>query len=56
MWILGLKGLICLDTTKFVLLSVLTPIETIFPRICSRPRSTKSLLPVDVRHLKTSLL
>ena len=43
--------LICLDATKFVLLRVFTVIETICPRICSksRPRSAKSLFPVDVR-------
>ena len=40
---------ICLDATKFILLSVFTLIETICPRICSksRPKGTKSPLPVD---------
>ena len=38
-----LPTLICFDATKFVLLSVFTLIETIYPRICSksRPRSEK---------------
>ena len=42
--------LICLGTTKFVLLSVFTLKETICPQICSKSRlkSAKSLLPVDV--------
>ena len=50
--------LICLDATKFVLLSVFTLIETICPRNCSksRLRSAKSPLPVDVRRSTTSLL
>ena len=51
--------LICHDATKFVLLSVFTLKETIFPRRCSksRPKSaTKTPLPVDVRRSKTSLL
>ena len=51
--------LICLGTTKFVLLSVFTLKETICPKIYSKSRlkSTKSLLPsVDVRRSKTSLL
>ena len=49
--------LICLDTAKFVLLSVFTLIETIYPRICSKLRlkCAKSLLPVDLRCSKTSL-
>ena len=48
----------CLDGTKFVFPSVLTLIETIYPKICSRaqPKSAKSPLPVDVRRSKTSLL
>ena len=48
----------CLDDTKFVFPSVLTLIETIYPKICSRakPKSAKSPLPVDVRRSKTSLL
>ena len=43
--------LICLDATKFVLLAVFTPIETICPKICSKSRlkSAKSPLPVYVR-------
>ena len=50
--------LICLDATKFVLLSVFTLKETICPRICSksRPKSAKTPLPVDVRRSKTPLL
>ena len=50
--------LICLGTTKFGLLSVFTLKETICPKICSKSRlkSAKSLLPVDVRRSKTSLL
>ena len=50
--------LICLGTTEFVLLSVFTLKETICPKICSKSRlkSAKSLLPVDVRRSKTSLL
>ena len=50
--------LIRLHATKFVLLSVFTLIETIWPIICSKslPRSAKSQLPVDVRRSKTSLL
>ena len=52
------SALICLEATKFVLLSVFTLKETICPRICSKtlPRSAKSPLPVDVRRSKTSLL
>ena len=54
----SLLKLPCLDATKFVLLRVFTLIETIFPKIClkSRLKSAKSLLPVDVRRSKTSLL
>ena len=46
--------LICLDATIFVLLSVLTLIETICPKICSKSgfKSAKSPLPVDVASLK----
>ena len=49
--------LISLDATIFVLLSVLTLIETICPKIWSKLRlkSAKSPLPVDVRRSKTSL-
>ena len=50
--------LICLDATKFVLLSVFTLIEMICPRSCSKsqPKGTKSLLPVDVRRSKRRCL
>ena len=50
--------LICLDTTKFVLLSVFTLKETICYKICSKswPQIAKSPLPVDVCLSKTSLL
>ena len=50
--------LISLDATIFVLLSVLTLIETICPKIWFKLRlkSAKSPLPVDVRRSKTSLL
>ena len=50
--------LICLGAAKFVLLSVFTLKETICAKICSKSRlkSAKSLLPVDVRRSKTSLL
>ena len=50
--------LIFLDTTKFVLLSFFTLIETICSNICSKSRikSAKILLPVDVHRSKTSLL
>ena len=46
---------ICLDATKFVLLSVFTLKETIYPRICSKSRlkSPKRPLPGEK---KTSLL
>ena len=42
---------ICLDTTKFVLLSFFSPIKTIYPRVSTKPQSNaaKSPLPVDVR-------
>ena len=47
--------LIFLDATILVLLSVFTPRETICPRIYSksRPRSSESPLPVDMRRSKT---
>ena len=50
--------LICFDTTKFVLLRVSTIIETVCPKVCSKSqlKSAKSLLPVDMRRSKTSLL
>ena len=49
--------LIFLDATILVLLSVFTPRETICPRIYSksRPRSSESPLPVDMRRSKTPL-
>ena len=49
--------LICLDATILVLLSVFTLTETICPRIYSksRPRSSNSPLPVDMRPSKTPL-
>ena len=58
MWILGLKGLICLDATKFALLGIVTLTETICPEICSKSwlKSAKSQLPDDVRRSKTLLL
>ena len=47
--------LICLGTTKFVLLSVFTLKETICLKICSKSRlkSAQSSLSVDVRRSKT---
>ena len=50
--------IVCLDGTKFVLLSVFTLIETIWPKMWAKPlsKNAKSPLPVDVCHLKTSLL
>ena len=49
---------ICLDTTKFVLLSFFSPIKTIYPRVSTKPQpnAAKSPLPVDVRRSKTLLL
>ena len=49
---------ICLDTTKFVLLSFFSPITTIYPRVSTKPQpnAAKSPLPVDVRRSKTLLL
>ena len=49
---------ICLDTTKFVLLSFFSPIKMIYLRVSTRPqpRAAKSPLPVDVRRSKTLLL
>ena len=43
--------LICLDTSKFSLLSFFTLIKTVCPKICSKSRliSVKSPLPVNVR-------
>ena len=50
--------LVCFDATKFVLLSVFTLSETIWPKVCSKSRlkSAKSALPVDACGSKTSLL
>ena len=50
--------LISLDTTVFILPSVLILTETICPKICSKSRlkSAKRPFPVDVRRSKTSLL
>ena len=49
--------LLCFYVSKFVLLSVLTHKEKTL-RITAKPvpENAKSLLPVDVRHSKTSLL
>ena len=50
--------IVCLDDTKFVLFIVFTLIETIWPKMWSKSlsKNAKSPLPVDVCHLKTSLL
>ena len=50
--------LICLDATKFVVLSVCILIEKICPKICSKSRlkRAKSPLAVNVRLSKPSLL
>ena len=50
--------LICLDATKFVLISVFILVETILPKIWAKPlpKNEKSRLPVDVRRSRTSLL
>ena len=49
---------ICLDTTKFVLLSFISLIKTIYLRVSNKPQpnAAKSPLPVDVRRSKTLLL
>ena len=49
---------ICLDTTKFVLLSFFSPIKTIYLRVSTKPQpnASKSPFPVDVRRSKTLLL
>ena len=49
---------ICLETTKFVLLSFFSPIKTIYLRVSTKPQpnAAKSPLPVDVRRSKTLLL
>ena len=48
----------CLDTTKFILLSFLSPIKTIYPTVSTKPQpnAAKSPLPADVRRSKTLLL
>ena len=55
--LLGLKGLICLDITQFVLLSCFILIETIDPKHWAKPlpKLAKSPFPVDVRCLKKHL-
>ena len=47
-----------LEATKLALLRVLTLVETICPKICSKSRfkSSKSPLPVNVHRSRTSLL
>ena len=49
---------ICLDSNKFALLSFLSLIKTICPRVWTNPlpNDAKSPLPVDVRRSKTLLL
>ena len=49
---------ICLDANKFVLLSFLSLIKTINPRVSTKPlpNDTKSPLPFDVLRSKTLLL
>ena len=49
---------ICLDAHKFVSLSFLSLIKTIYPRVSTKPlpSDAKSPLPVDVRRSKTLLL
>ena len=48
---------ICLDASKFVLLSVFSRMQMIWPKIwaCSLPKNAKRPLPVDVRFLKNVL-
>ena len=50
--------LICLDATKFVLLSVSTLMETIYPKVQAKtlPKNEESPLAVDVLRSKTCLL
>ena len=50
--------LICLDTTKFVLVGSFTLKETICSRMWAKPlpKNVKSPLPVDVHRTKASLL
>ena len=47
-----------LDASKFVFLSVFTLKDTIYPKIWAKPlpKNAESLLPIDVRRSKTSLL
>ena len=47
--------LVCLNVTKFVLLSVVTLLETIWPEVCSKSRlkSAKSPLPLKLPNEKT---
>ena len=49
---------ICLNASKFVLLSFFSLIKTIYPRVWTKPlpNDAKSPLPVDVRRSKTLLL
>ena len=49
--------LICVDAPKFVLLSVFIHIKAISQKVGKNhwPRMQKSLLPVDIRRLKTAL-
>ena len=50
--------LVCLDANKFVLLSLFSPLKTIYSRVSTKPlpNDAKSSLPVDVRRSKTLLL
>ena len=50
MWILGLKGLICLSVTKCFKLSIFTLVEMICQKIWEKslPKYTKRPLQVDV--------
>ena len=50
--------LVCLDANKFVLLSLFSPLKTIYSRVSTKllPNDVKSSLPVDVRRSKTLLL
>ena len=49
---------ICLDANKLVLLSFVSLLKTIYPRVLTKPlpNDAKSPLQVDVRRLKTLLL
>ena len=48
----------CLEPTKFVLVSVFILVETILPKIWGKPlpKNEKGPVPVDVRRSETSLL